>query len=273
HRHAKLSLSTSASRAYLARLSEAQAAATAQIRRAIPSARFQERYRIVLDGLAVSLPYAKLPALERISAVRKVYPSVGYHLDTNKSPGVIHADQFWAATGGFGQGIKIGVVDDGVDQTNPFFNPAGYSYPAGFPRGDQSFVTPKVIVAKAFPGPGAGKAGELPVDRAASFHGTHVAGIAAGVAGTTAPPGRDHPGVTGLSGVAPRAYIGNYRVFTVPTPIGHVANTPEIIAAFEAAVSDGMDVINFSGGGPQTDPAGDALVEAVHNVSEAGVVP
>ena len=34
-----------------------------------------------------------------------------------------------------------------------------------------------------------------------------------------------------------------------------------------------MDVINFSGGGPMNDPANDALVEAVHNVAEAGVVP
>src|SRR4051812_32586948 len=34
-----------------------------------------------------------------------------------------------------------------------------------------------------------------------------------------------------------------------------------------------MDVINFSGGGPMNDPENDALVEAVHNVAAAGVVP
>ena len=38
-------------------------------------------------------------------------------------------------------------------------------------------------------------------------------------------------------------------------------------------MNDGMDVINFSGGGPQTDPLSDALVEAVRNVAAAGVVP
>src|SRR5207253_7698408 len=63
------------------------------------------------------------------------------------------------------------------------------------------------------------------------------------------------------------------RVFTVPTPFGHEANTPEIIEAFEAAVADGMNVINFSGGGPQTDPANDAMIETVHNTALAGVVP
>ena len=33
-----------------------------------------------------------------------------------------------------------------------------------------------------------------------------------------------------------------------------------------------MDVVNFSGGGPQIDPANDALVEAVHDLVAAGVV-
>src|SRR5262249_38793158 len=94
-------------------------------------------------------------------------------------------------------------------------------------------------------------------------------------ANTTAPPGRDHPQVTGLSGVAPRAWIGNYRVFNVPAPLsgGNFAETPEIAEAFEAAVSDGMDVINFAGGGPETDPATDAMIETIRNVAAAGVVP
>jgi subtilisin family serine protease len=81
--------------------------------------------------------------------------------------------------------------------------------------------------------------------------------------------------VSGLSGVAPRVHVGNYRVFNVPLPLGGCCsgNTPEIIAAFEAAVADGMDIINFSGGGPQTDPRRDAMIEAIANVSRAGVVP
>jgi minor extracellular serine protease Vpr len=273
NRVGRLNVHSSSSRRYLVRLTSEQRAAATQLKHAIPSARISYRYRVLLNAFAVSLPARKLPALARLSSISKLYPSVRYQLNTNRSPAVIGADALWAATGDRGEGVKIGIVDDGIDQTNPFFSPAGFSYPAGFPRGARAYTTPKVIVARAFPGPGSGRQGRLPIFRPASFHGTHVAGIAAGDAGTTAPAGPDHPTITGLSGIAPRAWLGNYRVFNAPTPTGFDAFTPQIIAAFEAAVDDGMDVINFSGGGPQADPASDALVDAVRNVVNAGVVP
>jgi minor extracellular serine protease Vpr len=270
---AQLKVASSASRTYLRTLAAQQLAAKAAVGRAIPQAAIGRSFRILLDGFTVTLPARRLPRLTRVASVTRVYPSVRYTLATNESPALIGAPALEAATGARGEGMKIAVVDDGLDEHNRFFRPAGYSYPAGFPKGQRKWTTPKVIVARSFPGPGAGRRGRLPLDRRVSFHGTHVAGIAAGDAGTNAPKGPDHPAVSGLSGVAPRAYLGNYRVFNVPTPIGDVADTPQIIAAFEAAVRDGMNVINFSGGGPEVDPASDALVEAVDNVARAGVVP
>jgi subtilisin family serine protease len=269
----KLSVASARSRRYLARVSAAQRVAAAQLRRVIPEARIGRRFQIVLDGLTVSLPATELPRLAKLGFVRTIYPSVRYRLATDTSPSVIGADALHALAGARGEGIKIGVVDDGVDNTNPFLNPAGFSYPAGFPRGGRKWTSAKVIVARAFPGPNSGRPGRLALDRRASFHGTHVAGIAAGDAGTCSPGGNDHPSTCGLSGVAPRAYIGNYRVFNVPTPIGNIANTPEIAAAFEFAVRDGMDVINFSGGGAESEPANDAMIEVIRNVEAAGVVP
>ena len=269
----RLSTSSLASRAYVATLRRAQQAATATLKRAIPEATVRRNYTILLNGMAVELPATKLAQAAKLSFARKLYPSYRYTLALDRSPALIGAGTAAAGSEAGGEGMKIAVVDDGVDPTNRFFNPEGYTYPAGYPKGGRKWTTPKVIVARSFVGVGADDRTPLAVDPEASFHGTHVAGIAAGNAGTTAPAGADHPETTGLSGVAPRAQIGNYRVFNVPTPVGHVGNTPEIVAAFEAAVRDGMDVINFSGGGPQTDPASDAIIEAVRNVAAAGVVP
>jgi subtilisin family serine protease len=268
----RLNVHTTSARAYLARLARLQDAAAAQVRAAIPQAHVQERFSILLDGFTVQLPARSLPKLLTLRAVNKIYPSLSYTETLDRGPSVIHATDLQAATGDKGQGIKIGVVDTGVNSASPFLNPAGFSYPPGFPKGDTKLTTPKVIVAKVFPGPVRDASSTKAYDPTEP-HGTHVSGIAAGDEGTTAPAGPDHPEVANLSGVAPKAWIGNYRVFTVPTPLGHEANTPEIVEAFEAAVADGMNVINFSGGGPETDPANDAMFETVHNTALAGVVP
>ena len=269
----RLDVNSSASRRYLSRLESMQKEAAGEIRNAIPGAVVSRRFQVVLDGLTVELPVRRLPDLAELSLVTKIYPSLAYRRTLDESPGLIRATTFWGSTGLRGEGMKIGVVDDGVDNMHAFLAPTGMSYPPGFPKGGKKWTTPKVIVARSFPGPGSGRQGRLPLVRDASFHGTHVAGIAAGRSGTFSPGGPDHPPVANLSGIAPNAWVGNYRVFNVPTRVGFTANTPEIVAAFEAAVRDGMDVINFSGGGTQTDPANDAMIETVRNVSAAGVVP
>ena len=279
----KLNFRSSFSQSYLARLEAEQAKAIARLHDVIPEAVVSRRYQVLVDGFAVSVPYSRLPDLLDTGIASHVYPSLTYHLDLNRGPSVLGAPAFSALTGARGDGVKVAVVDDGVDPEHPFFDPTGFSYPPGFPKGSSGSTTPKVIVARGFAGPGANSA---PLDRDRSFHGTFVAGIIAGVptdveAGRTGfcieAEGGCHPAVKGVSGVAPRAYIGNYRVFNVPepAPLGGCcsANSPEIVAAFEAAVRDGMDVINFSGGGPQADPRTDILINAVTNVSRAGVVP
>jgi subtilisin family serine protease len=278
----KLSFSSAFSRSYLARLENAQRRAIAEVRSLIPQAKVSRRYEVLLNGFAVSLPYEQLPKLLASGIAERVYPSLRYTVSLNRGPAVIGAAQFAGLTGARGEGVKVAVVDDGVDHEHLFLDPTGFSYPPGFPKGPGGGTSPKVIVARGFAGTGASGA---VLDRELSFHGTFVAGIIAGKANTDVTAGVRgvcqegsggcHPAVSGLSGVAPRAYIGNYRVFNTPLPLGGCCSgtTPEIVAAFEAAVRDGMDIINFSGGGPQSDPRTDALIPAVANVVRAGVVP
>ena len=68
-----------------------------------------------------------------------------------------------------------------------------------------------------------------------------------------------------ISGVAPRAYLGNYKALTIPTDadVGLDGNSPELVAAIEAAVADGMDVINMSLGEPEIEPSRDIVVQAL----------
>ncbi len=279
----RLNVHSAFSRSYLSTLEAKQEQAIASLREQVPEAVVSRRYQVLVNGFAVSVPYARLPALMEVEAAERVLPSYTYRLDLNRGPSVLGGPAFQRLTGARGDGVKVAVVDDGVDHEHPFLNPAGFAYPAGFPKGQTGSTTPKVIAARGFAGTGANS---TPLDRDRSFHGTHVAGVIAGVktdveAGRTGTcsesSGGCHPAVDDVEGVAPRAYIGNYRVFNVPAPapLGGCcsANSPEIVAAFEAAVRDGMDIINFSGGGPQADPRTDVLIEAVTNIVRAGVVP
>src|SRR5204863_5083739 len=66
----------------------------------------------------------------------------------------------------------------------------------------------------------------------------------------------------------------NYKVLTVPTEnFGLNGNAPEIAAGIEAAVRDGMDVINLSLGEPEIEPSRDLVVAAINAAADAGVVP
>jgi subtilisin family serine protease len=266
----RLDLASPTSRAYLRELARLQAAAARRIRAAVPSASVRWRYRIVLDGLAVALPRSDLRLLRRVSGIEHVYPPSGIRVTSERAAAATTAEDLWAtARAATGEGMKIGIIDDGVDQSHPFFDPAGYAYPPGFPKGNRSFTTPKVIVARSYvPPTTTWKYARLPFDPEQSEHGTHVAGIAAGNVVTA--PLRN---VATLSGMAPRAYLGNYKVLSTPSSFGLIDNAAEAAAGIEDAVKDGMDVINMSFGEFETNPERNPVDAAIDGAAKAGVVP
>ena len=271
-RHRRLDVRAPASVSYLRSLAGAQRSLQARIAARIPSARVHWHYGVVLNGIAVALPRDRLAELRRIPGAT-VWPSVTYRALLNKTPQLIGATAIWGSTlATAGQGIKIGILDDGLDQSHVFFSPSGYSYPAGFPKGNTQYTTPKVIVARAFAPPRpTWKYANAPFDPLNSDHATNVAGIAAGDHDTIA---TTQSGRLRVSGIAPAAYLGNYKVLTVPTSeFGLDGNSPEIAKGIEEAVKDGMDVINLSLGEPEIEPARDIVVQAIDRAADAGVVP
>ena len=267
----KLNLNSPAAQAYASYLANARGAAKGWLQNNMPTARVVGEYSIVLNALAVKLNGNAMNGLLNAPGANWVSNDYLYHTEMNRSPALVGAPTLWAAVGGQGNagaGVKIGIIDTGIDQTHPFLTDNSLTVPAGFPKCDAidsavgtpdtqcKFVSNKVIVAKVF---------ETLTNfdgHAAQEHGSHVSGIAAGVANTCAP----FVGCT-LSGIAPKAFLGNYNVFP-----GNVlsASSHDIAKAVEAAVADGMDVLNLSLGG--TANPSDVLVNAVNSATDAGVV-
>ncbi len=219
-----------------------------------------DTYDVLLNAYAVRSPGGRA-ALESLPGVRRVYPVYMVRRALDAAIPLIHAPEAWTALGGFanaGAGMKIAIVDSGIDQDHPGLRDDTLAAPQGFPRGtrdsDLAGTSSKVIVARSY-------SAQTPADYGG--HGTAVAMAAAG---------KPHAAPFGqISGVAPRAFLGNYKVFPDTPNSGAPIST--ILRAIEDAVTDGMDVINLSlGSVPAGDPASDAMVRAVQRAADAGVV-
>jgi minor extracellular serine protease Vpr len=200
---------------------------------------------------------AAMPGVKRVELVKQCFPT----LDT--SVPLINAPAIWDRLGGpssAGEGMRIAIIDTGIDITNPLFSDLGFTAPAGFPRtngngSNAALTNNKVIVAKGFL-VGSNSA----LDQ--NGHGTNVAGIAAGDSGTISPLGT-------LSGVAPRAYLGNYRVIDQN---GNGGGSDLIGRAIDEAVADHFDVINMSLGTLDPATASGFLEDVVQGAVTQGVV-
>jgi subtilisin family serine protease len=202
----------------------------------------------VSDGDLAAI--AALPGVKRIEMVKEL------HTMLSASVPLINAPALWDRLGGAGvagQGMKIAILDTGIDITNPLFSDAGFTMPAGFPKtnnGSQGLVNNKVIAAKSFLRPASDATDQ-------NGHGSNCAGIAAGSVAVT-PLGT-------ISGVAPMAYLGNYRVLGA-----NGSGTTDLIAqGMEQAVNDGFDVLSMSfGATADTNP--DITVTATEAAVAAG---
>ncbi len=276
----KIDFNGNAVRSYRAQLSAGRNAFRRWLQANAPSATITSEYDITLNGVAVDLNGTPLATIAAAPMVERADYNVLYHPNLSQSYHIINATDAWNAAGGrsvAGAGIKIGDIDTGIDETHPFFDPTGFSYPPGFPKCDQldsnshrvdqdcKYVSPKVIVAKVF----YARARQEGLDaQAIQDHGSHTAGIAAGVTGKTAVV--NGVNIDDMSGIAPGAWLGNYNVF----PGGVLdARSQDILTAVEAAVGDGMDVLNLSLGGAYTGSEDrDVLARGLNNAVSAGVV-
>ncbi|WP_045521339.1 S8 family serine peptidase [Neobacillus niacini] len=226
----------------------------------------KQMYKHAFNGVSMQIPANKVEALMKSKAVQTVWESkvlsvdppveqesteTGSNLpqgDVNPFLGVnkLHEEGYT------GKGIKVGVIDTGIDYNHPDLK-AAYKGGYDFVDNDSDPMEATYDDWK--------KSKQLEFVGGASYytsHGTHVSGTIAGQ-GT-------NDSEYSVRGVAPDADLYVYRVLG---PYGR-GSFDAIIGGIDRAVSEGMDVINLSLGSDYNDPM-NPIAFAINNAVLSGV--
>ena len=187
-----------------------------------------------------------LPGVASVSPVRRYEPMLK---SVSEVVGVKGARVRLSGHQLFGDGLKIAIVDSGLDFDHAAFRDDSLPALADFPKGDASHLnltSAKVIVVRSYVEHLNSRSvhSSSPDDNSpwdSSGHGTAVAMIAAGK--------RVESPLGPVSGIAPNARIGVYKVFGTPGLNFYTADHV-VIMAIEDAVEDGMEILNLSLGNP-----------------------
>ncbi len=266
-----------------------------------------DRYSTALNGLLVHATASQLAALRRTPGVVAVESAPLVRPALARSVPYIGATRLAEEAGFKGDGVVVAVIDTGVDYTHADFGGPGTAeaYNAANLKpndiqdqweGQPLFPSPQVIggwdfVGSRYTSPSFCSAGDEAAGRCrgtpapdpdpldersgnwADGHGTHVAGIVAGLGTPATPPG-----------VAPGAKLVVLKVFGLPA--GNIqpdAPSDVLVSAFEWCVRvnlglpvpgtapERVDVINMSLGG-WYDAGGLAYRQALAAARDAGIV-
>lgn len=226
------------------------------------------RVSTLINAIFVIAPASRLSELQALPGVAAVRPMRRFQALLNRATNLMNAPAAWAALGGngnAGKGMKIAIIDTGIDQTHPAFQDSSLAVPTGFPKcttghpEDCAFTNSKVIVARSYVRQLAGFTSKNPVTQPDD---TSVAPdpktsqpddysprdrVGHGTATASAAAANQNGGVVSFTGMAPKAYLGNYKIFGSPN-VNDSPSDDVMIKAIDDAVSDGMDVASLSVG-------------------------
>ena len=233
-----------------------------------PKARVVASTQLVLNAVFVEVDASVLPRLANDRAVMRITPVGNYQLDLSETVPYIGASAV-QAKGYTGKGIKVAVLDSGIDYTHAALGGSGD--PADYANNDPNVIEPgtfptaKVVGGYDFTGSVWPNGPEAPDpdpidDGSAAGHGTHVADI-----------------IGGKLGVAPGASL--YAV-KVCSSVSSSCSGIALIQGMEYSVNpngdgrlnDRVDIINMSLGSNYGQPFDDDLAAAVDNATRLGVL-
>ncbi|QKE73846.1 S8 family serine peptidase [Arthrobacter citreus] len=222
-------------------------------------------YKNAFNGVSMTLPANQIKNLLTSNAVKTVWSNQTFSIDPPKENEQLKADEANVgnytpydaldrlhAEGFTGKGIKVGILDTGMDYNHPDLKSA---YKGGYDFVDNDNDPMETTYADWK------KSGKPEISNSETYyteHGTHVAGIIGG-------RGKANSEYKTL-GAAPESDLYSYRVLG---PYGS-GTTDAIIAGIDRAVQDGMDVINMSLGAALNDPLAATSI-AVNNAVLSGI--
>jgi minor extracellular serine protease Vpr len=202
--------------------------------------KFTERtsFTTLWNGFSIVADASQLSKIKSLPGVIGIYP-VQIIKMPETTPG--NPDLFTALTmtgadivqselGFTGAGIKVGIIDTGIDVNHPAFGGDGVAEM----NSHFWYSSPRILYGRDFVGDdydGYNTPVPDPIPDDCAGHGTHVAGIVGA-----------NDATNGMKGVAPDVIFGAYRVFGC----AGVTQDDVMLSAMEHAYKDGMQVINMS---------------------------
>ena len=246
-------------------------------------------YTTALNGFAAELTADQASGLARRDDVLAVVKDEMRHLDTWHTPEMLKlsgSNGVWRRLGGAsskdgaGKGTVIGIVDSGVNSDSASFSETGGGVPESWngvctesddDDPEAAFECNDKLIGGRYFHEGYGKVfdGEFLSPEDFGGHGSHTASTAAGNSGVKASAG----GIdfAEISGMAPAAKVASYKVcWQEEDPEAGGCSGSDSVAAIDAAVKDGVDVINYSISGALDNPI-DPVEVAFMYAADAGV--
>jgi subtilisin family serine protease len=154
----RVMLRSAAAESHRARIAAAQRTLAAEL--AKRKIRVNGAVQVVANAVFVRVPPARAAELRSLPGVVRVQYLPPIHKNLNTAADLVNATTAWNAVGGMsnaGAGVKIAIIDTGIDNTHPAFQDTALQAPGGFPKGDTGYTNNKIIVARSYvaqlPGP------------------------------------------------------------------------------------------------------------------------
>ncbi|MCH1929716.1 S8 family serine peptidase [Shewanella sp. A25] len=301
--------SSAAVQNYRSQLLSVQQRVLADIQSTVGTREARQQFTNAVNGFSIAMTQDEAQRVAQLPNVASVRLSKNYELQSDAGPQLIQANKIWTGESTpdsvpyKGEGIIVGIVDTGINSDHRSFavtgddgythsNPWGSGHFVGdcTKEGFETMCNDKLIGVRSYPVITDNFTnGNYGVTRPAvgedyQGHGSHVASTAAGNVllnvdyitpdggkavsdGTVIKPGL----FPQVSGVAPHANIVAYQVCYPDNQLNSGCPGEALIAGIEDAIKDGVDVINFSIGGRDSNPWADDVELAFLAAREAGI--